>query len=475
MDLLHRIRSSLNRRSLLANGAILVFVLLLAGLGALTAYSVVRQITLRGLGVVNAQGPELIEGSGTPAPGETTAGQTLGIQPPDVEPELAPWDGVGRVTVLLLGLDYRDWQAGSEASRSDTMILLTLDPLAHTAGILSIPRDMWVAIPGFQHGKINTAYYLGDAYKLPGGGPGLAVKTVEDFLGVPINFYAQIDFGAFVRFIDEIGGVKIDVPEAITVDLLGSGSATKKKLQPGVQVLPGEWALAYARARYTQGGDFDRARRQQQVILAIRDRILSFDMLPILVEKRDVLYRELSAGIHTNMSLDQALKLAALASQVPEENIRRGVIDSGYVLFGQSPDNLSILIPLRDKIHALRDEIFTASGALGPLTPGNAQERMLAEAAKVSVQNGSRAAGLAERTSEYLRSLGMNVSGAGDAAQAGALTTLIDHSGNPFTASYLVELMDINPNKIVYAYDANSAVDIELILGDDWARSNPMP
>ena len=183
------------------------------------------------------------------------------------EPTLTSWDGVGRVTILLLGLDYRDWEAGSEYSRSDTMILLTLDPLSHTAGILSIPRDMWVAIPGFQHGKINTAYYLGDAYKLPGGGPGLAVDTVEQFLGVPINFYAQIDFQAFVRFIDELGGVKIDIPEPITVDLLGSGAKTKKTLQPGVQVLPGEWALAYARARNTGGGDFDRAKRQQQVIL----------------------------------------------------------------------------------------------------------------------------------------------------------------------------------------------------------------
>jgi anionic cell wall polymer biosynthesis LytR-Cps2A-Psr (LCP) family protein len=71
--------------------------------------------------------------------------------------------------VLLLGLDYRDWESGSGASRSDTMILLSLDPLTRTAGILSIP-DMWVAIPGFKHSKINTGYYLGDIYKLPGGG-----------------------------------------------------------------------------------------------------------------------------------------------------------------------------------------------------------------------------------------------------------------------------------------------------------------
>jgi len=475
MNTLQKIRSRITRRALLTHTAVFSLTLVLACLGAMASYGIVRQVTLGSLGASNSQGPQLIDGTATPDAGQTSSQGSVRIRPPEVEPELTPWDGAGRVTILLLGLDYRDWEAGNEASRSDTMILLTLDPLARTAGILSIPRDMWVAIPGFRHGKINTAYYLGDAYKLPGGGPGLAVKTVEDFLGVPINFYAQIDFGAFVRFIDEIGGVKIDVPEAITVDLLGSGSATKKKLQPGVQVLPGEWALAYARARYTEGGDFDRARRQQQVILAIRDRILSFDMLPILINKADVLYQELSAGIHTNLILDQALKLAALASQVPEENIRRGVIDSKYVLFGQSPDNLSILIPLRDKIHALRDEIFTASGALGPLTPGNPQERVLAEAARVSVLNGSRAGGLAERTSEYLRSVGINVTTTGDAQQGGALTTLIDHSGKPFTAAYLVELMSINPIKIISDYDASSPVDIELILGDDWARNNPMP
>ncbi len=115
---------------------------------------------------------------------------------------------------------------------------------------------MWVCIP-VSKTENHTAYFLGESYKLPGGGPGLAVKTVENFLGVPINYYAQIDFEAFVRFINELGGVKIDVPEKITVDLLGGGPSTKKVLKPGVQLLPGEWALAYARARYTAEGEFD--------------------------------------------------------------------------------------------------------------------------------------------------------------------------------------------------------------------------
>src|SRR5690606_1108907 len=128
-----------------------------------------------------------LSGSGTPAaePLQVAAG-----------PSAQPWDGASRVTALVMGLEFRDWEAG-EVPRTDTMMLVTLDPLSNTAGMLSIPRDMWVSIPGFDNAKINTAYYLGEIYKLPGGGPGLAMKTVEEFLGVPIDYYAQIDFYAF--------------------------------------------------------------------------------------------------------------------------------------------------------------------------------------------------------------------------------------------------------------------------------------
>ena len=265
-----------------------ILLTLIVGLAGLLAFLSVRGLTLA---LANSLGPSApsitpeVNAQGTPlAPQGGLEGA-----PQPIAPSTAPWDGAGRVTVLLLGLDYRDWSADEGPSRSDTMILLTLDPLSKTAGMLSIPRDLWVQIPGFKHGKINTAYYLGDAYQLPGGGPALAIKTVEQFLGVPINYYAQIDFGAFVRFIDEIGGVKLEITEPITIDLLGSGLETRKKLKPGIQVLPGEWALAYARARYTEGGDFDRASRQQQVILAIRERILDFNYLPTLITKAPTL------------------------------------------------------------------------------------------------------------------------------------------------------------------------------------------
>lgn len=462
----------------------MLMVLSIALLAALAAFWAVRNLTFSRQSLPFA-GPQFVNPTNqTSQPSSGTSGSestpaTTPITPvvsaPIIEASLKPWDGAGRVTILLIGLDYRDWEAKKDYSRSDTMILLTLDPQTRTAGILSIPRDMWVAIPGFTHGKINTAYYLGEAHKLPGGGPALATKTVEQFLGVPINYYAQIDFSAFVRFIDEIGGVKIDVPEPITIDLLGDGSQTKKKLKAGVQVLPGEWALAYARNRYTKDGDFDRARRQQQVIMGIRDQVLRFNMLPTLIQKAPSLYKELASGIHTNLSLEDVIRLALLAVDIPAEKISRGVLGKEYVLFGFSPDNLSILVPIPDKIHLLRDQIFATGSGLEPGTPGNSQERMQAEAARMAIYNGTQESYLAEQTAEFLRSKGANIVGVSTADKSYTLTTIIDYTGNPFTLAYLMDTMGVNPTRIISQFDPNSSVDIDLILGADWRNSNSLP
>jgi LCP family protein required for cell wall assembly len=439
------------------------------------SFIVVRQAALSAPGIGQLTGPIIVENASTPQVNEQGTPLPPAIAAPAVVPQTTPWDGAGRVTILLLGLDFRDWEAGDKYSRSDTMILLTLDPLTGAAGMLSIPRDLWVSIPGFKHGKINTAYYQGDAFKLPGGGPGLAVKTVEQFLGVPINYYAQIDFDAFVKFIDELGGIKVDVPNKITIDLLGSGPKTKKTLQPGVQVLPGAWALAYARQRYTEGGDFDRAQRQQQVILGIRDRILSLNMLPTLISKAPALYQQLAAGVHTNLSLDETIQLALLAQKIPLEKIQREIIGKEQVIFGFSPDNLSILIPLPDKIQLLRDKVFATSSSLGPETEGASQQQMQAENARLAVFNGSSASDLGERTSQFLHDQGVNVTQVGAADQNYAATTVIDHSGSPYLLKYLVETLNISPMRIQIEYDPNSAVDVEVILGEDWARNNNLP
>jgi LCP family protein required for cell wall assembly len=450
---------------------VLIVFLILAVATGWAAFSLARNV-FRSWSMTNLSGvpvgPNTASASGT-AVANIPLNQPLQENGPAPE----PWDGKSRVTVLVMGLDYRDWEAG-ETPRTDTMMLLTLDPLTRTAGILSIPRDMWVNIPGFDYGKINTAYFLGETYKLPGGGPALAVETVRQFLGVPINYYAQIDFYAFERFIDEIGGIKLRIQEPIT--LYPTGNRPKVHLEPGVYSVGGDLALAYARNRYTEGGDFDRARRQQEVIMAIRDRILQYDQIPKLVAKAPILYNELSAGIRTNMSLQEAIQLAWLAVQIPAENIKRGVIGPDAVEMATSPDGLDILIPIPDKIRLVRDEVFSTNGAVGPAAVAEDPKALMqAENARVVVQNGTSVAGLAGRTAEFLRNEGVNVVQETNADNLYNQTTIFLYSPKPYTLNYLISVMQLQNPRIYNRYDPNAEVDIAIALGNDWAQSNVMP
>ncbi|MCL4562716.1 MAG: LCP family protein [Chloroflexi bacterium] len=400
---------------------------------------------------------------------------SIGPLQPVGGPTPQPWDGKSRVNVLLMGLDYRDW-LNNDIPRTDSMWLLTIDPVSMTAGMLSIPRDTWVAIPGFDYYKINTAYFLGEANHLPGGGPALAIKTVEDFLGVPINFYAQIDFQAFVDFIDAIDGVLINVPEEIKVDPLGPGNTVI--LQPGEQRLYGAVALGYARNRYTEGNDFDRSERQAQVILAVRNRVLKVNILPLLIAKAPELYQKLSAGIHTNLNLDQAIQLAWLAQKIPPEKITKEVIGPNEVINGTSPDGLSIEIPIPDRSACWSIKVFTSGGSLGPaatVAGSDPQSLAKAENARISVQNGTSTDGIATRTSDYLKSLGLNVLEPSNADQLYSETTIIDYTGKPYTVAYLVKEMHINPNRVLNRYDPNAQLDVAVIAGQDWVANNPMP
>ncbi len=455
--------------------ALLVGFFFVAVLAAFLTFVTVRDF-VASWKITNLPGITVSEVSATTAPGEATPqANVLPQLEPAAGPTPPPWDGANRVTLLVMGLDFRDWQAGEGPPRTDTMILLTVDPINRTAGMLSIPRDLWVNIPGFEYGRINTAYMLGEANKLPGGGPQLASDTVEELLGVKVDYYAQIDFGAFARFIDEIGGVEVDVVEEIKIDPLGDGNV--KRLKPGRYNLPGDLALAYVRFRKSEGGDFDRSQRQQQVIMSIRDRVLEYDLLPLLISKAPTLYGELSSGVNTNLDLEDAIRLAWLAIQIPEENIKQGAIGADQVAFAQSPDgSQQVLKPLTEKIRALRDEIFTQTGPASPLAASmELPELVKQENARVSVLNGSSVSGLAARTADYLKSQGINVVETGNAAQYSSTTEITFYTGKPYSLKFLVELMGINPFRIRHFYDLTKSADIEIVVGDDWAQSGKLP
>ncbi len=444
----------------------------MAFVAAAIASGVLAFTTVRGLAAAwTGTGPNPFQGSagsastgGTPVPGATDMPSELVEAPP-------AWNGTDRVTILLMGLDYRDWLANDGPPRTDSMMLVTLDPVTHTAGMLSIPRDLWVEIPGFEHNRINTAYPTGEGNKLPGGGPGLAMKTVESLLGVPIQYYAVIDFQSFEKMIDEIGGIDILVPERVKISPIGR---TSRWLSPQSLHLDGPDALAYARARHTEGGDFDRANRQQQVAWAVRDQILNVNMIPTLLAKAPALYAELGNGVRTNLTLDQIISLALMALRIPNENMHNGVIaPPDMVLLETLPDGSQVLKPVTDKIRELRDQVFTMTGAIAPSAPVDKPiSAAKVEAARVSVLNGAGVEGLGTQTADYLKHQGLNVV---EVANADRLDydksrLIVQNREYPYAVRYLAGLLNLSQSQILNPVTPDDKVDIIVILGRDWAQ-----
>ena len=476
-----RSRIELDKTARILLAAFAIIGLLLAIVGGKFVFNLVK-----GWSVTSLSGAP-IGSNGTNANAANTPGNALQTKN---APNAASWDGKSRINILLLGLDYSAERAVTEgeASRSDTMILITIDPMSKSLGALSIRRDLWVNIPGHDYNKINTAYYFGELENVPGvGGPGLAMQTVEEFLGVPINFYARVDFNTFVTLVDEIGGVPINIQERMLIDPYHTGMPFWQ--EPGLAVMPGAYALEYARSRSSAGGDIDRGGRQMEVINAMWKKIVNDNLMPKLIARAPALYAELSSGVQTNMTLGQAIQLGLLLTQIPQKNFNTYNITYEYAspeMIWTNAGEVYILRPFMDKIRILRDQIFVnsttaaAPAALstesGQPVSGDGLSLAKAENARIEVLNGSSAGGLADVTSSYLTSQGLNVIATGNATEAYTNTTIVVHNATPYTLSYLATLMGNVPNNRIYnRYEPNGNVDITVYLGSDWANSNPMP
>jgi polyisoprenyl-teichoic acid--peptidoglycan teichoic acid transferase len=403
-------------------------------------------------------------------------------EPPIAEKvEYETWDGGSRINILFVGL-RGDSTGGGCPFCTDTLILFTVDPVTKTAGMLSIPRDMWVNIPGFGYSRINTAWTLGRRSKLPGGGPDLAMRTVSHVIGVPVDYYVQVDFDTFVDFIDLIGGVDVHNDETLLLDPMAHGKEYPKvKLTCcGMRHLNGRVALAYARCRHLEqgckDGDIGRARRQQKVIFAIRDKVLSAENFPKLLAHAPELYGNFSSGIRTNLPLHDALKLAVLVRDIPRENIRNGVIDhsmitlDSVILGGQKA---SIIRPIPDKIRILRDEIFTSSGPIGPIAQGDPTSLMEADGARIRILNGTTTPPLEERTATYLSQQGLRITELGN-IKTTSRTTIVLYSPKLYALRFLLNLFEITRSpQILIQPNPLETVDIEIRLGNDWIEKLP--
>jgi polyisoprenyl-teichoic acid--peptidoglycan teichoic acid transferase len=295
-----------------------------------------------------------------PTPTVTLAAYTgKTVTPPTPTLNIRAWDGKQRFTVLVLGLDKRPGEIGT-GFRTDTMILLSIDPATKTIGMLSIPRDLYVPIPGESDmQKINSAYVLGEL-RQPGNGPKVVAQTIQYNFGIPVNRYVVVSFDAVIGLVDAVGGIDLNVPQAIDDPEYPDMNFGFDPLYipTGMVHMDGQLALKYARTRHT-GTDYDRANRQQQVIMAIRQKALKGDVLPQLVGQAPALWDKLSKGVITDFTFDQALSLGWYLKDIPVGSIKRATIEDKYIQATQY-NGETVLTPNRAKIGELMIQVFGA-------------------------------------------------------------------------------------------------------------------
>ncbi len=269
---------------------------------------------------------------------------------------LSPGDG-GRTNVLLLGIDRRNGTGW--AYRTDTILVVTVDPASRAAGILSIPRDLQVPIPGHGEDRINTANFWGAQGDDPEAGPALLRATIEGNFGIPIDGYLLVDFNVFVQIVDALGGVDVDVPKALhdtrypnprPEDPYGYKTV---HFDPGLQHMDGTQAIEYARSRMSTS-DFDRAKRQQQILLALRKKALS----PRGIVRWPALARVVLAGVKTDLGLGGLVRLAFLAARIDPANLQQVVLEHPLVSSYTRVDGAAVLLPNWELIHPVLDELF---------------------------------------------------------------------------------------------------------------------
>ncbi len=256
------------------------------------------------------------------------------------------------LNVLLLGIDRRAEETGP--TRSDSMILLGSQPESNGAALLSIPRDLWVNIPGVGEQRINTALYFGHDPADLGAGPRLAAATVQQELGRPVDRYLLLDFATFVRAVDALGGIEVDVPAAIvdTEYPTPDYGVTTIRFEPGLQTMDGERALVYVRTRHSDG-DFGRSQRQLQVLQALAARAVQ----PQTWSRLPELFRVLREGVTTDLAPGDGLALLQLASALASGQVKAATLEQATTPW-ITPGGAWVLLPDSQAIEQIVTELF---------------------------------------------------------------------------------------------------------------------
>lgn len=389
----------------------------------------------------------------------------------------------GRVTILLAGNSADD--AGHNGGElTDSILLLSIDTIAHKAYMLSIPRDLWVEIPDSGHQKINSAYVLGKANEFhentyPDGGMGQLEQVVEENLGVNINYYALVNYTALKQAVDAVGGVDYTVKSTDPRGLYDpnidyTNNKPLVKLTNGAHHLNGQQALNLSRARGDSGraygfpmSDFDRTQHQREILTALKKKAVSAGVLSNPA-KLSSLADAIGGNVKTDLSISEVRRLYDVTKDIGDSAIASVSLNSadGINLLAnyQAPNGSSALIPA-----AGLDDFSDIQAFLKRLSSHDA---VVQEAAKIVVLNATDTGGLAGAARKALTAKNLNVIDIGDAKANQATSSIIDltktTSPKPGTLKALTNTFGLTVTK-VNPYEGLYDADFIVVVGADQA------
>lgn len=342
---------------LLAGGLISVFAALILGMLVMLRLPQSTQVALPTMDISRLLPTPVDARTDYLADGRVVGVDVLPLQDGSLV-ELQPWDGQSRFTVVVGGLDRRPEETGL-AHRADSLMIISIDPVSGSIGILSIPRDLLVSVPGYaKRQKINTVLPTGEGQRY-GYGPTLLQQTVQLNFGIPVHNYILMDFQALIDIVDIIDGIEITIDYTLDDPKYPDMNYGYDPLYipAGTHMLNGYNALRFARTRHGNN-DMRRAERQQLVLYAIRDRVLSFDMIPRLILQAPQLWGTLSDNLYTGLELGQIIQLALFVKDIDLDKITTGVMNYNYVEDYTTEDGLFALIPSQGQVGYLMRNVF---------------------------------------------------------------------------------------------------------------------
>lgn len=384
-----------------------------------------------------------------------------------------------RINFLMLGVGG---EGHDGAQLSDTIIFGSFKPSSHETGLISIPRDLVVNVPGHGLSKINAANAYGEMQG-KGKGLSLASQVVGDVMGEEIHYVMKIDFNGFEKLINQLGGVDVcverDFSDSMYPEYEGSPTVMTIAFEAGCQRMDGETALQYARSRHgnnNEGGDYARAARQQKLIMAVKDRANDLDILLNPVALTRVL-DTLSSHIATNLTFWEIVRFAKYLPDIDTNNIAMEVTDTegGYVYNAWRNGLGSVAEPVNDDwsdFHALADNLFN----LAPEDTGTASATPAATpTVMIEVQNGTAVSGLAYQTAQRLEGSAFQVVHIANATQKGLARTVIYDLTDGRKSAELAELQRFLGADVVSSVEgwvyADDVVPTDLTATDDPAAT----